>query len=81
MKGKIFILFIMVGVPVLAWAAASWLLMLVLGALHSLCNMIPAASFWVSMVVTMVFFATIAFALISAAADPPPSPRYRHRQH
>lgn len=77
MKGKIFVLFIMVGIPAMMWVAVSWLIMIALGALHSVCNAIPALSFWASLIVAMVFFTTIAFALISAAADPLPSPRYR----
>lgn len=77
MKGKIFILFIIVGIPAMMWVAVSWLIMIALGALHSVCNAIPALSFWASLIVAMVFFTTIAFALISAAAEPaiPPAQR------
>ena len=35
MKGKIFVLFIMVGIPTITWAFLAWVVMLALGALHS----------------------------------------------
>ena len=46
MKGKLFILFVMVGIPTITWAILAWAVMIVLGALHALCSAIPALSFW-----------------------------------
>ena len=59
MKGKIFVLFIMVGIPTITWAFLAWVVMLALGALHSVCNMIPALSFWGSLIATIMVFTVI----------------------
>lgn len=59
MKGKIFVLFIMVGIPTITWAFLAWVVMLALGALHSACNMIPALSFWGSLIATIMVFTVI----------------------
>ena len=68
MKGKIFVLFIMVGIPTITWAFLAWVVMLALGALHSLCSAIPALSFWVSLLITIMVFAIVVFAA-SMATD------------
>ena len=59
MKGKLFIIFIMVGIPAMAWTFLAWVIMLLLGALHSACNMIPALSFWGSLIATIMVFTVI----------------------
>ena len=45
MKGKLFVLFIMVGIPIMMWATIAWFIMLIMGALHSVLMIIPALSF------------------------------------
>ncbi len=68
MKGKIFILFIMVGIPAMTWAVVTWAVMIMLGALHSAFSVIPALSFLESFLATLMAFAIIVFA-ISMATD------------
>lgn len=77
MKGKLFILFIMVGIPIMMWATIAWFIMLIMGALHSVLMIIPALSFGWSMIVALAIFATITYSLVSAAAGSSPSPRHR----
>lgn len=77
MKGKIFIILIMVGIPIMMWAILAWVIMVTLGALHSAFNVIPALPFRWSMIVALAIFTTITYSLISAAAGPPPDPRHR----
>ena len=67
-KGKLFILFVMVGIPTITWAILAWAVMIVLGVLHSLCSAIPALSFWVSLLITIMVFAIVVFAA-SIATD------------
>ena len=76
MKGKVFILFIMVGIPAMAWAFLAWVIMLLLGALHSACNMIPALSFWGSLIATIMVFTVIIFGASMATTNE--SPAHRH---
>ena len=38
MRGKLFILLIMVGIPIMTWVILAWVIMIVLGALHALCS-------------------------------------------
>ena len=68
MKGKLFILFVMVGIPTITWAILAWAVMIVLGVLHSLCSAIPALSFWASLLITIMVFAIVVFAA-SMATD------------
>lgn len=68
MKGKLFILFVMVGIPTITWAILAWAVMIMLGALHSAFSVIPALSFLESFLATLMAFAIIVFA-ISMATD------------
>ena len=68
MKGKLFILFVMVGIPTITWAILAWAVMIVLGALHALCSAIPALSCWDSLLITIMVFAIVVFAA-SMATD------------
>ena len=54
MRGKLFILLIMVGIPIMTWVILAWVIMIVLGALHALCSAIPALGFWASLFVTVM---------------------------
>ncbi len=73
MKGKLFILFLMVGIPTMAWAVVAWVVMIVLGALHSLCSAIPLLSFWESFAATLMLFSIIVFAASAATEDTKPA--------
>ncbi len=77
MKGKLFVIFIMIGIPIMIWAAVSWLLMIILGVLHAVIALVPNLSFGTSAIVTMLIFSIVTYKLISAAAGPPPDPRHR----
>ena len=77
MKGKLFVLFIMVGVPIMMLSTVAWDIMLVLGALHSALRLIPAPSFGISLIVTMLIFSIVTYKLISTAASTAPSRRHR----
>lgn len=77
MKGKLFIILIMVGIPIMTWTFVAWVIMITLGALHSAFNVIPALSFVWSMIVALAIFATITYSLVTADAGPSPSPRHR----
>ena len=79
MKGKLFILFIMIGIPVMTWAFLAWVIMLVLGALHSACGIIPALSFWGSLVTTIMIFAIIIFGASMATTNESPARRHGGR--
>ena len=79
MKGKIFIFFIMVGIPAMVWAFLAWVIMLLLGALHSACSIIPALSFWGSLVTTIMIFAIIIFGASMATTNVPPARRHGGR--
>lgn len=68
MKGKLFILFLMVGIPTVAWAFLAWATMLTLGALHSVCGAIPNLSFLESFLATLMLFSIIVFG-VSMATD------------
>ncbi|MFC2430962.1 MAG: hypothetical protein ACFNS6_00390 [Candidatus Saccharimonas sp.] len=74
MKGKIFIILIMVGIPAMAWVT-----MLTLGALHSAFSVIPALSFLESFLVALALFSVVVF-VVSLATDNT-RPTRRHRQH
>lgn len=76
MKGKLFILFVMVGIPTITWAILAWAVMIVLGALHALCSAIPALGFWASLFVTVMVFAIIVF-VVSMATTNARLARYR----
>lgn len=77
MKGKLFIIFIMVGIPTMAWAFLAWATMLTLGALHSAFSVIPALSFLESFLATLMAFAIIVFAISMATKNVKP-PARRH---
>lgn len=64
MKGKIFIIAIMLGIPSMAWAFVAWVVMISLGALHSLCSAIPNLSFLESFFVTLTAFTAVIFAFL-----------------
>ena len=76
MKGKLFVLFVMVGIPAMAWTFLAWVIMLLLGALHSACNMIPALSFWGSLIATIMVFTVIIIGASMATKNE--SPAHRH---
>ena len=63
MKGKLFIIFIMVGIPTAAWAFLAWVMMLTLGALHSAFSVIPALSFLESFLGTLMLFSVVVFGI------------------
>ena len=77
MKGKLFILFLMVGIPTITWAILAWAVMIVLGALHSAFSVIPALSFLESFLATLMAFAIIVFAISMATKNVKP-PARRH---
>lgn len=77
MKGKLFIIFIMVGIPTAAWAFLAWVMMLTLGALHSAFSVIPALSFLESFLATLMAFVIIVFAISMATKNVKP-PARRH---
>ncbi len=80
MKGKIFVLFIMVGIPTITWAFLAWVVMLALGALHSLYSAIPSLSFLESFLATLILFAiVIIFALSMATENTRPARRHNGR--
>ena len=76
MKGKLFIIFIMVGIPAMTWAVVAWVVMIVLGALHSLCSAIPSLSFWGSLIATIMVFTVIIFCASMSTTNV--SPAHRH---
>lgn len=76
MRGKLFILLIMVGIPIMTWVILAWVIMIVLGALHALCSVIPALGFWASLFVTVMVFAIIVF-VVSMATTNARLARYR----
>jgi len=76
MKGKLFILFLMVGIPTITWAVVAWAVMIMLGALHSVVSIIPPLSFWESFVATLMLFSIIVFAASMATTNV--SPAHRH---
>lgn len=73
MKGKLFILFLMVGIPTMAWAFLAWAVMIVLGALHSVVNAIPALSFLESFAAVLMLFCITIFAISAATEDTRPA--------
>ena len=79
MKGKLFVLFIMVGVPTMAWAFLAWVVMLALGALHSLYSAIPSLSFLESFLATLMLFAIVIFALSMATENTRPARHHNGR--
>lgn len=79
MKGKLFILFLMVGIPTMAWAVVAWVVMIVLGALHSLCSAIPSLSFWESFAAVLMLFCITIFAISAATEDTRPARRHDGR--
>ncbi len=76
MKGKLFIIFIMVGIPTAAWAFLAWVMMLTLGALHSAFSVIPALSFLESFLGTLMLFSVVVFGISMATTNV--SPAHRH---
>ena len=79
MKGKIFIILIMVVTQAMAWVFLAWVTMLTLGALHSAFSVIPALSFLESFLVALALFSVVVF-VVSLATDNT-RPTRRHRQH
>ena len=73
MKGKLFILLVMIGIPVMTWVFLAWVVMIMLGALHSVVSIIPPLSFWESFVATLMLFSIIAFAASAATEDAGPA--------
>lgn len=69
MKGKLFIIFIMVGIPAMAWGVLAWAMMITLGVLHSVCNVVPPLSFLESFLATLMAFAIIVFAISMATEN------------
>ena len=79
MKGKLFILFLMVGIPTITWAILAWVAMIALGALHSVFSMIPPLSFLESFVAVLMLFIIVAFAASMATANVSPARRHGDR--
>lgn len=79
MKGKLFILFLMVGIPTITWAILAWVAMIALGALHSLYSAIPSLSFLESFLATLMLFAIVIFALSMATENTRPARRHNGR--
>ncbi len=79
MKGKLFILFVMVGIPTITWTILAWVVMLALGALHSLYSAIPSLSFLESFLATLMLFAIVIFALSMATENTRPARRHNGR--
>lgn len=79
MKGKLFVIFIMVGIPTIAWAVMSWAVMIALGALHSVCSLVPSLSFWESFVATLMTFTAVIFAISMATDNTTPARRHGGR--
>lgn len=73
MKGKLFILLVMIGIPVMTWVFLAWVVMIMLGALHSVVSIIPPLSFWESFVATLMLFSIIVFAASAATEDAGPA--------
>lgn len=69
MKGKIFIILIMVGIPAIAWVFLAWVTMLNLGALHSAFSVIPALSFLESFLGTLMLFSVVVFGISMATTN------------
>ena len=69
MKGKIFVLFIMVGIPTITWAILAWVAMIALGALHSVFGVVPALSFLESLVAVLMLFSIIVFGVSMATEN------------
>ncbi len=79
MKGKLFILFLMVGIPTITWAILAWVAMIALGALHSVFSMIPPLSFLESFVAVLMLFIIVAFAASMATTNVSPARRHGGR--
>lgn len=79
MKGKLFIIFVMVGIPAMAWAFLAWATMLTLGALHSVCSVIPALSFPESFLAALMLFGIIVFGVSMATDNTTPARRHDGR--
>ena len=79
MKGKLFILFLMVGIPTITWAFLAWVVMLALGALHSVFSMVPALSFWASLVSVIMVFTIIIIGASMATDNTTPACRHGGR--
>lgn len=79
MKGKLFIIFVMVGIPAMAWAFLAWVIMLLLGALHSVFSMVPALSFWASLVSVIMVFTIIIIGASMATDNTTPARRHDGR--
>ena len=73
MKGKLFVLFVMVGIPTMAWAFLAWVMMLTLGALHSAFSVIPALSFLESFLGTLMLFSVVVFGISMATTNVSPA--------
>lgn len=79
MKGKLFVLFVMVGIPTMAWAFLAWVMMLTLGALHSAFSVIPALSFLESFLGTLMLFSVVVFGISMATTNVSPARRHDSR--
>ena len=79
MKGKLLIIFIMVGIPTAAWAFLAWVMMLTLGALHSAFSVIPALSFLESFLGTLMLFSVIVFGISMTTEGTQPARRHGGR--
>ncbi len=79
MKGKLFILLVMIGIPVMTWAFLAWVVMIMLGALHSLCSAVPSLSFLESFLGTLVLFSIIIFGVSMATDNVTPARRHGDR--
>lgn len=79
MKGKIFVLFIMVGIPVMAWAFLAWVTMLAFGVMHGAFSIIPSLSFLESLLVALMLFSIMVFLVSMATTNARPARRHDGR--
>ncbi len=79
MKGRIFILLIMVGIPAMAWAVLAWVTMITFGVLHSACSIIPPLSFMESFLAALALFSIVVFVVSLATDNTRPARRHGGR--
>lgn len=79
MKGKLFILFIMVGIPAMAWAFLAWVTMLAFGVMHGAFSIIPSLSFLESLLVALMLFSIMVFLVSMATTNARSARRHNGR--
>lgn len=79
MKGKLFVLLLMVGIPTAAWVFLAWATMITLGILHSVCSVVPPLSFLESFLAALMLFGIIIFGVSMATDNTTPARRHDGR--